>query len=136
MHFLSFFYICAMGNFESTLASELHNPWIFVPALLFVVLITYFLIKFFTVFFQFVQAKGCLTVLLLSLVGLPGLVALALLSGYTFTATILIIFAVIGVVTGYIARDSEENVGKFGKFIMIVSIITLAIALFVVRFLQ
>lgn len=123
-----------MDTSETVLAFDLSNPWLFLPALLFVLLIAYFLVKFFSVFFQFIQAKGCLTVLLISLVGLPGLVVLTLLSGYTITASILILFAVIGVITGYIARDSEENVGKFGNFIMIVSIITLVLALFLVKF--
>ena len=104
------------------------------PALLFLVLIVYFLIKFFSVFFQFIQAKGCLTVLLILLFGLPGLVAISLLAGYTIAASILIMVAVIGVITVYIARDSEENVGKFANFIMIVSIITLLLALFLVKF--
>ena len=125
-----------MDTLESALRLDLHNPWFYLPAALFVVLIAYFLIKFFSVFFQFVQAKGCLTVLLILLVGLPGLVAIALLAGYTMTASILILFAVIGVITGYIARDSEANVGKFGNFIMIVSIITLVLALFLVKFVQ
>ena len=129
-----FVYICAMDNLESAFRLDLHNPWIMMPALLFVVLIVYFLIKFFSVFFQFIQAKGCLTVLLIILFGLPGLVAISLLAGYTITATILIMVAVIGVITGYIARDSEENVGKFANFIMIVSIITLLLALFLVKF--
>ena len=123
-----------MDTSETGFALDLSNPWLFLPALLFVLLIFYFLVKFFSVFFQFIHAKGCLTVLLISLVGLPGLVVLTLLSGYTMTASILILFAVIGVITGYIARDSEENVGKFGNFIMIVSIITLLLALFLVRF--
>lgn len=125
-----------MDTLENSFALDLSNPWLFLPALLFVLLIAYFLVKFFSVFFQFIQAKGCLTVLLISLVGLPGLVVLTLLSGYTITASILILFAVIGVITGYIARDSEENVGKFGNFIMIVSIITLILALFLVKFLS
>lgn len=123
-----------MDTLESVFKYDLHNPWLVVPAMLFVVLIAYFLIKFFSVFFQFIQAKGCLTVLLITLVGLPGIVAITLLSGYTMIASILILFAVIGVITGYIARDSEENVGKFGNFIMIVSIITLLLALFLVKF--
>jgi hypothetical protein len=123
-----------MDTLESVFKYDLHNPWLVVPAMLFVVLIAYFLIKFFSVFFQFIQAKGCLTVLLITLVGLPGIVAITLLSGYTVIASILILFAVIGVITGYIARDSEENVGKFGNFIMIVSIITLLLALFLVKF--
>ena len=131
----SFFtYICTMDTLESAFRLDLHNPWIMMPALLFLVLIVYFLIKFFSVFFQFIQAKGCLTVLLIILFGLPGLVAISLLAGYTITATILIMVAVIGVITGYIARDSEENVGKFANFIMIVSIITLLLALFLVKF--
>lgn len=124
-----------MNTLESAFRFDLHNPWVLMPAAIFVALIVYFLVKFFTVFFEFIQAKGCLTVLLIALVGMPGVVALALLSGYTITASILILFAVIGVITGYIARDSEENVGKFGNFIMIVSIITLLMALFLVKFL-
>jgi len=124
-----------MDTLETDFAFDLSNPWLFLPALFFVLLIVYFLVKFFSVFFEFIQAKGCLTVLLISLVGLPGLVVLTLLSGYTITASILILFAVIGVITGYIARDSEENVGKFGNFIMIVSIITLILALLLVKFL-
>jgi hypothetical protein len=123
-----------MDTLETDFAFDLSNPWLFLPALFFVLLIVYFLVKFFSVFFEFIQAKGCLTVLLISLVGLPGLVVLTLLSGYTITASILILFAVIGVITGYIARDSEENVGKFGNFIMIVSIITLILALLLVNF--
>jgi hypothetical protein len=105
------------------------SPWVLIPILLFIVLIIYFLIKFFSVLFDFIQAKGCLTVGLIALVGLPGIVVLSLISGSTITATLLIIFAVIGVITGYIARDSEGNVGKFGQFIMIVSAITLITAI-------
>ncbi len=123
-----------METLESAFKTEPTNLWVLISAVLFVVLIAYFLIKFFSVFFQFIQAKGCLTVLLISLVGLPGLVALTLLSGYTIASTFFIVVAVIGVITGYIARDSEENVGKFGNFIMIVSIITLLLALFLYKF--
>jgi hypothetical protein len=105
------------------------SPWVLIPILLFSALIIYFLLKFFSVLFDFIQAKGCLTVGLIALVGLPSIVVLSLISGSKISATLLIIFAVIGVITGYIARDSEGNVGKFGQFIMIVSIITLATAL-------
>lgn len=122
-----------METLESAFKLELENPWFVVFALLFVGLIGYFLLKFFSVFFEFVQAKGCLTVLLITLVGLPGLVAFTVLSGYTIAASILILVAVVGVITGYIARDSEENVGKFGNFIMIVSIITLLLAILLVK---
>jgi hypothetical protein len=103
--------------------------WVIVPILLFSALIIYFLLKFFSVLFDFIQAKGCLTVGLIALVGLPAIVVLSIISSSTITATLLIIFAVVGLITGYIARDSEGNVGKFGLFIMIVSIITLATAL-------
>lgn len=123
-----------METLESAFLMEMNNPWVLVSALIFVVLIAYFIIKFFKVFLEFTQAKGCLTVLLIMLVGLPGLVALTLLSGYTIAASFFILVAVIGVITGYIARDSEENVGKFGNFIMIVSIITLVLALFLYKF--
>jgi len=105
------------------------SPWVLIPILLFIALIIYFLLKFFSVLFDFIQAKGCLTVGLIALVGLPAIVVLSLISGSTISSTLLIIFAVIGVITGYIARDSEGNVGKFGQFIMIVSTITLITAI-------
>lgn len=107
------------------------SPWVLIPILLFSVLILYFLIKFFSVLFDFIQAKGCLTVGLIALVGLPGIVVLSLITGSTIAATLLISFAVVGVITGYIARDSEGNVGKFGLFIMIVSAITLFTAILI-----
>jgi len=103
--------------------------WVLLPILIFIGLIIYFLLKFFSVLFDFIQAKGCLTIGLIALVGLPGIVALSLISGSTVIAAILILFAIIGLVTGYIALDSEGNVGKFGLFIMIVSAITLITAL-------
>lgn len=102
--------------------------WVLIPILLFIAMIIYLLLKFFSVLFDFIQAKGCLTVGLIGLVGLPGLVVLSLISGSNVTATLLIIFAIIGVITGYIARDSEGNVGIFGQFILIVSSITLVTA--------
>lgn len=105
------------------------NLWVLIPILIFTVLILYFLLKFFSVLFDFIQAKGCLTVGLIALVGLPGIIALSLIAGYTYVSVILILFAIIGVITGYIARDSEGNVGKFGLFILIVSAITLITAL-------
>jgi len=105
------------------------SPWVLIPILLFIMLILYFLLKLFSVLFDFIQAKGCLTVGLIALVGLPGIVVLSLITGETIAATLLIIFAVVGVITGYIARDSEGNVGKFGLFILIVSVITLITAI-------
>jgi hypothetical protein len=118
-----------MDSMETAVRFNMFNPWFIASAAIFVLLNVYFLIKFFSVFFDFIQAKGCLTVGLISLVGLPGIFVLALLTGNTIISAILILFAVIGVITGYIARDSEEEVGKFGSFIMIVSIITLVVAL-------
>ena len=118
-----------MDSMETAVEFNMYNPWFIASAAIFVVLIVYFLIKFFSVFFDFIQAKGCLTVGLIALVGLPGIFVLALFTGNTIISAILILFAVIGVITGYIARDSEEEVGKFGSFIMIVSIITLVVAL-------
>jgi len=106
--------------------------WVLIPILLFIALIVYFLLKFFSVLFDFIQAKGCLTVGLIALVGLPGIVVLSLISGSKILVAILIFFAVIGLLTGYIARDSEGNVGKFGQFIMIVSAITLITALLLI----
>jgi hypothetical protein len=114
---------------ETTFQIGDSSPWVLIPILLFSILIFYFLVKFFSVLFDFIQAKGCLTVGLLALVGLPALVVISLVSGSAITATLLISFAVVGVITGYIARDSEGNVGKFGLFILIVSTITLITAL-------
>ena len=102
-----------------------------IPIVIFIGLILYFLFKFFSVMFDFIQAKGCLTIGLLALVGLPGIVVLSLVFGYTVTATVLIVFSIVGVITGYIALDAEGNVGKFGLFILIVSSITLVLAVLV-----
>lgn len=120
---------------ETALRISDASPWVLIPILLFVVLNIYILFKFFSVLFDFIQAKGCLTVGLIALVGLPGIVALSLISGYTITSAILILFAVIGLITGFIARDSEGNVGKFGLFIMLVSAITLITALLLTKIL-
>jgi len=125
-----------MEQIPSASEMTMNNPWVFAFIAIFILLIIYFLIKFFSVLLEFVQAKGCLTVGLLSLVGLPGIIVLSLVTGYKITTAILILFAVIGVITGYIARDSEGSVGKFGKFIMIVSIITLIIALILSKMLN
>jgi hypothetical protein len=111
--------------------NSLNSPWMIIPIAIFIGLILYFLFKFFSVMFDFIQAKGCLTIGLLTLVGLPGIVVLSLVFGYTVTATVLIVFSVIGVITGYIALDAEGNVGKFGLFILIVSSISLVLAILV-----
>jgi len=118
-----------MEPMETTFSLSNESPWVLFSILLFVLLIIYFLFKFFSVLFDFFQAKGCLTVGLIALVGLPGIVALSLITGYNVTSAMLILFAVVGLITGYIALDSEGNVGKFGLFIMIVSAITLVIAI-------
>ena len=97
--------------------------------LFFGVLIVYSLLKFFSVFFDFIQAKGCLTIGLIALVGLPGIIGLSIVSGHTHASLVLIIVAILGFFIGFILRDSEGNVGKFGMFIMIISIITLLIVL-------
>ena len=110
--------------------------WVLIPILLFIALIVYFLLKFFSVLFDFIQAKGCMTVGLIALVGLPCIVVLSLITGSMVIASILICFAIIGLITGYIARDSEGNVGKFGQFIMIVSAITLITALLLIFILK
>jgi hypothetical protein len=121
---------------ETNIQTNIASPWVLIPILLFIVLVIYFLLKFFSVLFDFIQAKGCLTVGLISLVGLPGIVTLSMISGYTIASALLIIFALIGLITGYIARDSEGNVGKFGLFIMIVSAITLIAALMLAKILK
>jgi hypothetical protein len=121
---------------QTSLMFNVNNPWVIVSASLFVIVILFFLFKFFSIFFDYVQAKGCLTIGLLALVGMPAIIVLCLITGYNYTSTVLIIFAVIGVITGYIARDSEGDVGKFGNFIMIVSALTLIIALFLAKILK
>jgi len=125
-----------MESLEVTTKFDLNNPLVIVTAALFVLLIVIFLFKFFSFFFDYMQAQGCLTVGLVALVGMPAVIVVCLITGYTYTSTLLIIFAVVGVITGFIARDSEGNVGKFGNFIMIVSIITLIIALFLAKILR
>lgn len=120
-----------MEQLGNTINLDNEGVWVTISIILFILLIGYFLIKLFSVLFEFIQAKGCLTIGLISLVGLPGIVVLSLVAGYTLTSSILILFAIIGVITGYIALDSEENVGKFGLFILIVSSITLIMAIIV-----
>lgn len=125
-----------MEPLEVTSSFNLNNPFVIISAVLFVILIVIFLLKFFSFFFDYMQARGCLTVGLVALVGMPAIIVICLIAGYNYTSTLLIIFAAIGVITGYIARDSEGGVGKFGNFIMIVSTITLIIALFLAKVLQ
>jgi hypothetical protein len=125
-----------METVESTYMFNINNPWVIATASLFIIIILIFLFKFFSVFFDYVQAKGCLTFGLVALVGMPAIIVLCLITGYNYTSTVLIVFAVIGVITGYIARDSEGDVGKFGNFIMIVSALTLTIALFLAKVLK
>ena len=121
---------------EPSLMFDINNPWVIATASVFILIILIFLFKFFSVFFDYVQAKGCLTIGLIGLVGMPAIIVLCLITGYNYTSTVLIIFAVIGLITGYIARDSEGDVGKFGNFIMIVSALTLIIALFLAKILK
>ncbi|MEI6749637.1 MAG: hypothetical protein ACOYMF_15050 [Bacteroidales bacterium] len=125
-----------MAPLITTLLFHINNPWIIATASLFVLVIIIFLFKFFSVFFDYVQAQGCLTIGLVALVGMPAIIVLCLITGYNYTSTLVIIFAVVGVITGYIARDSEGDVGKFGNFIMIVSALTLVIALFLAKVLN
>jgi FtsH-binding integral membrane protein len=120
----------------TNLLITMNNPWVIGAVTLFILLLIYSLYKFFGLFFDFIQAKGCLTVGLIAIVGLPGIFILSLVTGNTIASTFLIIFAVIGVITGYIARDAEGNVGKFGNFIMIVSLITLVVAIILFRILS
>jgi hypothetical protein len=120
-----------MEPIETASHNSLNSPWMIIPIVIFIALILYFLLKFFSVMFDFIQAKGCLTIGLLALVGLPGIVVLSLVFGYTVMSTVLIVFSIIGVITGYIALDAEGNVGKFGLFILIVSAITLFLAVLV-----
>ncbi len=111
------------------------NPWFLVAAVLFLFIILAMMFNFLSVFVNLIQAKGCFAVLVLILVCLPGLFILCLAAGYTVTSTIILVASAISAVSGYIIRDSEGNVGKFGKFLMIISIIILVTALFASRIL-
>ncbi len=122
-----------MEPLEITTKFDLNHTLIILSAALFVILMLIFIFNSFSFFFDYMQAKGCITIALVALVGMPAIIIICLATGYTYTSTLLIIFAVIGVITGYIARDSEGDVGKFGNFIMIVSSITLIIALFLTK---
>jgi hypothetical protein len=110
------------------------NIWFIIAAALFLFLVLAFLFNFFSVFLNFLQAQGCFAAVLVGLISLPGIFILCPAAGYTVTATILILLSVIGAITGYIVRDTEGNVGKFGFFFMILSILTLLVALIASRF--
>lgn len=122
-----------MEPLEITAKFDLNHMLIIIFAVLFVIMMLIFIFNFFSYFFDYMQAKGCITIALVALVGMPAIIIICLATGYTYTSTLLIIFAVVGVITGYIARDSEGDVGKFGNFIMIVSAITLTIALLLTK---
>jgi hypothetical protein len=107
--------------------------WVFLFTSVFVLLIIGSLFNFFKVFLTFLNAKGCFAVILLLFIGLPSVLVLLMLGGYKYTSIILVILSILGVLTGYIARDSEGNVGTFGYFLLILSIITLVITLITSR---
>ena len=108
---------------------KINNMWVFLFTSLFVMLIIGSLFNFFKVFLTFLNAKGCFAVVLLFFIGLPSVLVLLLLGGYRYTTIILVILSIVGAVTGYIARDTEGNVGTFGYFLLILSIITLIITM-------
>ena len=109
------------------------NIFFIIAAVLFLFIILAMIFNFLKVFVNLIQAKGCFAVLVLGVVCLPGLFILCLAAGFTVTSAIIVIASAISAVFGYIIRDSEGNIGKFGKFLMIISIIILVIALFETR---
>jgi len=110
------------------------NGFLIIATLVFIVLILGFLFNFFTIFLRFLNAKGCFAALLLTLIGFPSILILLLTGGYTKTTIVITILSVIGVITGYITRDTKGNTGTFGYFLMILSIIILVITVFTGRF--
>jgi hypothetical protein len=105
------------------------NPWFILSSIFFLILILAFLFNFFKVFLDFLQAQGCFAAVVVALISLPGIFLISLASGFTTTVAIIILLSVIGAVTGYIVRDTEGNVGRFGFFFMILSILILILAI-------
>jgi len=103
------------------------NGILVIATLVFSVLLLGFLFNFFTIFLRFLNAKGCFAAILLTLTGFPALLILLLSGGHTTTSILITVLSVIGVITGYITRDTKGNTGTFGYFLMILSIIILVI---------
>ncbi|MHC1707175.1 MAG: hypothetical protein AB9842_06585 [Bacteroidales bacterium] len=115
---------------------SMQNMWFFIATAFFLLLVIALIFNFFKVFMDFIQARGCFAVLLIFLAFLPSVFILCMAAGFTVTSVILLILSTIGAISGYIMRDSEGNVGKFGYFLMIISILTLLITLFLGRLLK
>ncbi len=122
-----------MVKFIPEMILKIDNMWFFLSTSIFLILIIGSLFNFFSIFLKFLNAKGCFAVVLLFFIGLPSVLVLLLLGGYKYTSIILLILSVLGAFTGYVARDTEGNVGTFGYFLMILSIITLIITLLTSR---
>ena len=110
------------------------NDFLVLATLIFILLIFGFLFNFFTIFLRFLNASGCFAAVLLALIGLPSLLVIFLIGGHTSLSIVIIILSVIGVITGYITRDTKGNTGTFGYFLMILSIIILVIMMIAVKF--
>lgn len=114
----------------------MQNMWFFIAAAFFLLLVIALIFNFFKIFLDFLHAQGCFAVLLMFLAFLPSVFILCLAAGFTVTSVIIVILSTIGAISGYIIRDSEGNVGKFGYFLMVISIITLLITVFLGRILK
>jgi hypothetical protein len=111
----------------------IHNIWFYLTASFFVLLVVSLIFNFFKIFLDFIHAQGCFAVLVLFLAFLPSIFILCLAAGFNVTAVIILVLSTIGAITGYIMRDSEGNVGKFGYFLMIISILVLLSMIFLGR---
>lgn len=114
----------------------MQNMWYFLVASFFLLLVIALIFNFFRVFMDFINAQGCFAVLILFLAFLPSVFILCMAAGFTVSSVIIVILSTIGAVSGYIMRDSEGNVGKFGLFLMVISIITLLSTIFLGRILK
>ena len=54
-----------MESLDTTSSLSVHNPWVLLPAALFVLLLLFFLVKFFSVFFDFLSGVNLLSATLI-----------------------------------------------------------------------
>ncbi|MCX6273480.1 MAG: hypothetical protein NTU44_20105 [Bacteroidetes bacterium] len=111
----------------------MQDIWFIVTVVFFLLLIIALIFNFFSFFLDFLHAQGCFAVILMAFAFLPTVFILCLAAGYTISSVVLVILSAVGAITGYVVRDSEGNVGKFGYFMMVISILTLLITLFATR---
>ncbi len=103
--------------------------WFYLTVSAFLLLIIALVFNFFSIFLDFLQAQGCFALLLLLLGFLPAICVLCIAAGLKASTIIILVLSSLLAITGYIVRDTEGNTGKFGYFIMVISIVTLILTL-------